>query len=66
MRSFRKGLTQAQSSGFIWDEGLLHLEMARIAEPGSAERDAAVATAIRLFEEVGSAQDLERFAALEV
>ena len=66
LRSFRKGLAQAQSSGFIWDEGLLHLQMARIAEPGSDERDAAVAKATRLFMEVGSAQDLERVAALEV
>ena len=66
LRSFRKGLAQAQSSGFIWDEGLLHLQMARIAEPGSDERDAAVAKATRLFKEVGSAQDLERVAALEV
>ena len=66
LRSFRKGVTQAKSSGFIWDEGLLHLEMARISEPGSAERDAAVTRATRLFAEVGSAHDLERVAALEV
>lgn len=65
LRSFRKGVALAKSSGFIWDEGLLHFEMARALEPGSAERATEIDEARHLFQEVGSAGDLERIASLE-
>ena len=65
LRSLNKGLRLAQTAGFIWDEGLLHYEIARISEPGSPERETALTSARQLFEEAGTVRDLERLTALE-
>jgi tetratricopeptide (TPR) repeat protein len=63
-RSFRKGLELAERSGFTWDEGLLHLELARTFPPDSAERQAQLRAAQKRFEESGSLHDLNRTIAL--
>ena len=65
-KSFRKGLNMAGKSGFLWDEGLLHFELARALPGDSAERKFHVDRARSLFEEVGSLHDLDRVAALGV
>jgi hypothetical protein len=65
-RSLRKGLALAEKSGFTWDEGLLHFEMARTLPTDSAVRETHLAEARRLFEKVKSIHDLDRVAALGV
>jgi class 3 adenylate cyclase/tetratricopeptide (TPR) repeat protein len=65
-RSLRKGLDLAKKSGFTWDEGLIHLELARTLRPDALERRAHLEQARRLFEKVGSLHDLERVGALDV
>lgn len=64
LRSFRKGVALAETSGFTWDEGLLRFEMARVLEPGSQERGDELERARRLFEAVGSVHDLHRVGSL--
>ncbi len=64
-RSLRKGLELAKKSGFTWDEGLLHLELARNLPSDGAQRAAHLTEAQRLFDEVGSLHDLGRVAALD-
>jgi len=65
-RSLRKGLEFAKKSGFTWDEGLLHFEVARTLSADRAKRDLHLAESRRLFEKVGSHHDLDRVAALDV
>jgi class 3 adenylate cyclase/tetratricopeptide (TPR) repeat protein len=65
LRSFRKGVALAESSGFTWDEGLLRLELARVLEPGSPQRGDELDRARRLFEVVGSTRDLQRVGSFE-
>jgi hypothetical protein len=65
LRSFRKGVALAESSGFTWDEGLLRFELARVLEPGSPQRGDEINRARRLFEVVGSTHDLQRVGSLE-
>jgi tetratricopeptide (TPR) repeat protein len=64
MRSFRKGLKLAQDSGFTWDEGLLHLEMARTLPTSSTERQGHLSEARRALEAVASRHDLARLEVL--
>ncbi len=64
-RSLRKGLARAERSGFTWDEGLLHLELAAALPDAHADRLDHLREARRLFELVGSTRDLARVAALE-
>ncbi|MFQ5966699.1 MAG: AAA family ATPase [Acidimicrobiia bacterium] len=64
-RTFRKALGLAEGSGFPWDAGLLHLELARTLPADSAERQTHLSEARKLFEEVGSLHDLDRAAALD-
>jgi hypothetical protein len=59
-------LDLAKKSGFTWDEGLIHLELARTLRPDALERRAHLEQARRLFEKVGSLHDLERVGALDV
>ena len=63
-RSFRKGLKLAQDSGFTWDEGLLHLELARTLPADSPERRSHLSEARRNLEVVASRHDLYRLQAL--
>lgn len=64
-RSLRKGLELAEKSGFTWDEGLLHLELAGTLPLDSEQRATHLAEARSLFEAVGSTHDLGRVAALK-
>ena len=52
-RCWRKGLAMAEKSGFTWDVGLIHLEMARVLPAPSATRAAHLDEARRSFERVG-------------
>lgn len=61
-RSLRKGVDLAKQSGFRWDEGLLHLELARILP--SESRKAHLNEARELFRAVGSFHDLDRVESL--
>lgn len=61
-RAFDKGLTLAVRSGFTWDEGLVHLELARILDSDDPSRALHLAEAARSFEKVGSRHDLDRVA----
>jgi hypothetical protein len=65
-RSLGKGLALAERSGFTWDEGLLHFELARTLPTASAARETHLAEARRLFEKVRSIHDLGRVATLSV
>ena len=65
-RSLGKGLVLAEKSGFTWDEGLLHFELARTLPTASAARETHLAEARRLFEKVRSIHDLGRVATLSV
>lgn len=59
-RAFDRGLTLAVSSGFTWDEGLLHLELARTLDSDDPARAFHLTEATRSFESVGSRHDLDR------
>lgn len=61
-RAFDKGLTLAVRSGFTWDEGLLHLELARTLGSDDPEQARHLADAAETFEKVGSRHDLDRVA----
>ena len=61
-RSLGKGLDLAKQSGFRWDEGLIHLELARILPPKT--REAHLSAAVELFQAVGSLHDLDRVESL--
>ena len=61
-RAFDKGLALAERSGFTWDEGLLHLELARMLDLADPERALHLAEAAHAFEKVGSRHDLDRMA----
>jgi len=61
-RAFDKGLNLAVRSGFTWDEGLLHLELAGILHSDDPARALHLTEAARSFEKVGSGHDLERAA----
>lgn len=61
-RSLSKGLNLAKKSGFRWDEGLLHYELARTL-PGD-KRGAHLHEARELFHAVGSLYDLDRLESL--
>jgi len=58
-RSLRKGLNLARKSGFTWDEGHLHLELARLLRADDPARAGHLSEAARCFEDVGSRHDLE-------
>jgi tetratricopeptide (TPR) repeat protein len=64
-RHWRRGLSIAQRSRFIWDEGQLHLELARSLPENDPKRAGHVAQARASFETVGSHHDLSRISALE-
>lgn len=57
-RSLRKGLALARKSGFTWDEGHLHLELARLLRADDPARAGHLSEAARCFEDVGSRHDL--------
>jgi class 3 adenylate cyclase/tetratricopeptide (TPR) repeat protein len=57
-RSIQKGIELAKNSGFRWDEGLLHLELARMVPADS--RAPHLSEAEALFQAVGSYHDLGR------
>ncbi len=59
-RSLEKGLQLAHTSGFKWDEGLLHLELARLLDDTDNSRAGHLDEARRLLREVGSVNDLEQ------
>ncbi len=59
-RAFDKGLALAERSGFTWDEGLLHLELARMLDHDDPERARHLAEAAHTFEKVGSRHDLDQ------
>jgi tetratricopeptide (TPR) repeat protein len=61
-RAFDKGLTLAVRSGFTWDEGLLHLELARALDSDDPALARHLAEAAQSFEKVGSRHDLDRVA----
>ena len=64
-RSLQKGLNLARSSGFKWDEGLLHVELARLLDETDDDRTDHVDEASRLLREVGAVRDLEIVKRLE-
>jgi class 3 adenylate cyclase/tetratricopeptide (TPR) repeat protein len=61
-RSLRKGLDLAKESGFRWDEGLLHYELARILP--ADKQGTHLSEARELFQMVGSIHDLDRVESL--
>lgn len=63
-RSFEKGLRLTTKSGFTWDEGLLHLELARNLDTNDPGREIHLAAADHAFERVGSPHDRGRVALL--
>ena len=63
-RSLEKGLALAVKNGFTWDEGLIHLELARIIDSDDPRHGLHLAGARVAFEKVGSRHDLDRVAAL--
>jgi tetratricopeptide (TPR) repeat protein len=62
---WRKGLSIAERSRFTWDEGLLHLELARSLPGNDANRAGHLNRARDLFSMVGSVHDQGRLTALE-